>query len=145
MFMPYLNHIGIAVSDLESITRLFSLLGFDVHHVEPVPEQGVTTHFLPLPLAPSSLELLVPTDPQGSVSRFIQKRGPGIHHLSFTVGKGELQSMSSRLREAGYQLIYAEARAGAHQMQINFIHPSSSGGILIELMEPAEVGKTTLR
>jgi hypothetical protein len=67
----------------------------------------------------------------------MQKRGAGIHHLSFTVKKGELDSLLGKLRANGIRLIYDQPKAGAHQMRINFIHPASAGGMLIELMEKA--------
>ena len=141
--MITLNHIGIAVSQaphqLAELQKLFSLLGLKIDHTEPVPEQGVTTHFIPVPACggeTTSLELLEITDPVGTVAKFVDKRGPGVHHLSFLVGKGELDPLALKLRGAGYRLIYDAARDGAHQMRVNFIHPASAGGILIELMEP---------
>jgi methylmalonyl-CoA/ethylmalonyl-CoA epimerase len=131
-----LNHIGIAVADLPAIKKLFSLLNLEVNSKELVSEQGVMTHFLPLPLVQGYLELLEPVDEQGTVAQFIKKRGPGIHHLSFTVNPGELEPICARLKANGYRLIYDQPKDGAHGMKINFIHPSTSGGILIELMEP---------
>jgi methylmalonyl-CoA epimerase len=136
--MIRLNHIGIAVSDLPQLQKLFGLLGLEVNHTEPVPEQGVKTHFLPIQsdAAGSHLEFLEVLDPQGTVAQFIQKRGPGIHHLSFTVPGGELDAICRRLKDEGYRLIYEKPKAGAHNMRINFIHPASAGGMLIEIMEP---------
>jgi methylmalonyl-CoA/ethylmalonyl-CoA epimerase len=133
-----LNHIGIAVADLPAVKKLFGILGMQVAHTEPVPEQGVETHFLPFATEPSgsNLELLEPTDPEGTVAKFIQKRGAGIHHLSFRVARGELDPLCGRLRAEGYRLIYPSAQAGAHGMRVNFIHPASAGGMLIEVMEP---------
>ena len=131
----YLNHIGIAVSQLPELKKLFSILGLQTTHTEPVPDQGVVTHFLPLPREQTSLELLEVTDPQGTVAKFIQKRGPGIHHLSFEVPTGQLDALCTRLAKEGYKLIYEAPKAGAHQMRVNFIHPSTAGGILIEVME----------
>lgn len=130
-----LDHIGIAVGDLPELKKLFGILGFSVNHTEDVPEQGVKTHFLPLPKEQAHLELLETLDPQGAVAKFVQKRGPGIHHLSFRLNKGELTQVSERLLQEGYRLIYPKPTAGAHGMQINFIHPASAGGILIEIME----------
>lgn len=131
-----LNHIGIAVANLPEVRKLFGILGLAVTSTEKVPDQGVTTHFLPLPREQASLELLEVSDPEGTVAKFIQKRGPGIHHLSFTVGRGELAPVCAKLRDEGFKMIYDAPRAGAHSMRINFIHPASAGGILIELMEP---------
>lgn len=133
-----LNHIGIAVADLPGLKKLFGLLGLSIGHVESVPEQGVRAHFLKLPLEEGHLELLETTDPEGTVAKFIQKRGPGIHHLSFKLVRGELERVCDLLKNEGYRLIYPAPKAGAHQMRINFIHPASAGGMLIELMEPME-------
>jgi methylmalonyl-CoA epimerase len=132
-----LNHIGIAVADLPQVKKLFSILGFAVAGTENVPEQGVNTHFLPLPHQPAQLELLEVVDPQGTVAKFIEKRGPGIHHLSFTVARGELDPLCGKLKHEGFRLIYEAPKAGAHRMRINFVHPAAAGGMLIEIMEPA--------
>ncbi len=132
-----LNHIGVAVKDLPEMKKLFAVLGLSITGTEPVPEQGVTTHFLPLPKAAPSIELLEVTDPEGTVAQFIKKRGPGIHHLSFTVTKGELDTLCEKLVQSGYRMIYPSPKNGAHSMRINFIHPASAGGMLIEIMEPA--------
>src|SRR5688572_27004966 len=102
--MTTLNHIGIAVQDLPGMKKLFSLLNLQINHTEAVPEQGVMTHFVPLPSSETSLEFLEPVDQNGTVAQFIQKRGPGIHHLSFCVEKGELDPLCERLRAAGYRL-----------------------------------------
>lgn len=132
-----LDHIGIAVSDLPAMKRLFELLGVYITHSEPVPDQGVVTHFITLPAEAPHLEFLEPVDPNGVIAQFIKKRGAGIHHLSFRVPAGELSGLCQKLVGAGIRLVYPEPKAGAHQMRINFIHPASAGGLLIELMEPA--------
>lgn len=132
-----LDHIGVAVKDLPEMKRLFEILGLRVANTEPVPDQGVTTHFLPLPKETASIELLEVTDPEGTVAKFIAKKGPGIHHLSFGMKTGELDPLCAKLRAAGYRLTYDAPKMGAHSMRINFIHPASAGGILIEVMEPA--------
>jgi methylmalonyl-CoA/ethylmalonyl-CoA epimerase len=140
-----LNHIGIAVADLPGVKKLFSILGMETTHLEPVPEQGVRTHFLPFEVEgereagrASCLELLEVTDPEGTVAKFIQKRGAGIHHLSFRVAQGELDPLCAKLKAEGYKLTYDAPRPGAHHMRVNFIHPASAGGMLIEVMEPSE-------
>jgi methylmalonyl-CoA epimerase len=133
--MAILNHIGIAVSDRAKLEKLFELLGLAVNHREPVQEQGVVTHFLPLPHATTHLELLEATDPEGTIAKFIASRGPGIHHLSFEVKRGELDGLCARLSAGGYRLVYESPRGGAHGMRVNFIHPASAGGVLIEVME----------
>ncbi len=136
--MTRLNHIGIAVDQLPALKKFFSILGLEIKHTEAVPEQGVVTHFVPLPQSPNEptqLEFLEPTDPTGTVAQFLKKRGPGIHHLSFEVTQGSLDALCQTLRDSGFRLIYDQCRAGAHLMRINFVHPASAGGILIELME----------
>jgi methylmalonyl-CoA epimerase len=132
-----LNHIGIAVDALPAMRKLFSVLGLSISGTERVQEQGVKVHFIKLPLEPVQIELLEVEDPEGTVAKFIAKRGPGIHHLSFSLPKGGLQGISDRLRQEGFKLIYDEPKLGAHGMRINFIHPASAGGVLLELMEPS--------
>jgi methylmalonyl-CoA/ethylmalonyl-CoA epimerase len=140
MMKASLNHVGIAVANaggLQRLKKLFALLGLSIDSTEPVPEQGVVTHFLPLPREQAALELLEAIDPDGVVARFVQKKGPGVHHLSFSVPQGELDTLCGKLIAEGYRMTYPAPRMGAHQMRINFIHPASAEGILIELMEPA--------
>jgi methylmalonyl-CoA epimerase len=142
--MITLNHIGIAVKEEHQLLELLKLLGLPMDHQEKVEDQKVITSFVPLPQKQeqtftTSLELLKSTDEGGPIAQFIQKRGEGIHHLSFEVGSGELDPLLNRLKTAGYQLIYPEPRMGAHEMRVNFIHPKSTGGILIEVMEKLKV------
>ncbi|RYZ85167.1 MAG: methylmalonyl-CoA epimerase [Proteobacteria bacterium] len=133
-----LNHIGIAVQNRPEMERLFRLLGLVKTHEESVPSQGVNTHFYPLPVDGLAFELLEPVDPAGVIAKFMEKKGPGIHHLSLTVEKGGLDSLLSDLKQNGFTPLYPEPRPGAHQMRINFLHPKTTGGVLIELMEPAD-------
>ncbi|MFN7684704.1 MAG: methylmalonyl-CoA epimerase [Oligoflexia bacterium] len=132
----WLNHIGVAVQEPSGLTRTLELLGFNKTHIEPVPEQGVKTHFIPLSQATTQVELLEVTDPEGTVAKFLEKKGPGVHHLSFEVERGALDSLTAKLAAAGLQWIYPAPRPGAHGMRVNFIHPKSAGGVLIEVMEP---------
>jgi methylmalonyl-CoA/ethylmalonyl-CoA epimerase len=140
--MASLNHIGIAISHLPRIIHLFELLGLKLDHSEDVPEQGVRTHFIPLPQGSASnsatIELLEATDPEGTVAQILKKRGPGIHHLAFNMDPGYIERVSEKLRAEGYRLIYPEPKRGAHGAKINFIHPSTAEGLLIELMEGAK-------
>lgn len=131
-----LNHIGIATasgnSDLE---KLFRLLGIARGPSEAVPSQGVNVHFFNLQGTPPHLELLEVMDPNGSVAKFIEKRGAGIHHLSFSVESGHLDSLCDTLKKEGFKFTFEAPKNGAQNMRINFIHPSTAGGVLIELME----------
>lgn len=132
-----LNHIGIATeSGNHQLERLFSILGISKGVTEAVPEQGVRVHFFSPSGEAPHLELLEVQDPQGAVAKFIEKRGAGIHHLSFEVESGALDSLCGRLKGEGYRFTYESPRIGAQNMRINFIHPASAGGVLIELMEP---------
>ena len=135
-----LDHIGIAVADLSAITKLLRLLGLEIDHSESNEHQRVLTHFVPLSSAikeQPAIELLESSDPSGIIAQFVEKSGPGIHHLSFSVEKGQLDALCLELKAQGYRLIYDAPRHGARQMQINFIHPDSAGGVLVELMEPS--------
>jgi len=131
--MLKLQHIGIATDNLPQWQRLLALLSLPKTHSEAVKDQGVVTHFHPIATDQASLELLEVTDPEGTVAKFLAKRGPGIHHLAFEVGKGDLELLCAKLQAAGIKLLYETPRLGAHSKLINFIHPSSAGGVLIEL------------
>lgn len=131
-----LNHIGIATETGNTqLRRLFELLGIKQGSSELVEEQGVEVHFFNLAGEPPHLELLEVRDPEGTVSQFIQKRGPGIHHLSFQVESGKLDSLIASLKNEGYRFTFEQPKMGAQNMRINFIHPATAGGVLIELME----------
>ena len=134
----HLNHIGIATATGNTqLTKLFQLLGITRGITEAVPEQGVDVHFFNLEGVPPHLELLEVADPEGTVAKFIQKRGPGIHHISFSVGAGELDALCAKLTAEGFKFTYPSPKKGAQNMRINFIHPATSGGVLVELMEKA--------
>jgi methylmalonyl-CoA epimerase len=127
-----IDHLGIAVADLEAARDVFTrLLGFRVTEEEAVPDQKVRV--LKLDAGGSELELLESTDPQGPIGRFIASRGPGIHHVTLRV-----ENLAATLKEieaAGVELIDREPRVGAGGKKIAFLHPKSTAGILIELCE----------
>jgi methylmalonyl-CoA/ethylmalonyl-CoA epimerase len=131
-----LNHIGIATATGNTqLEKLFRILGITRGISEPVAEQGVNVHFFNLEGTPPHLELLEVQDPEGTVAGFIKKRGAGIHHLSFLVETGKLDELCARLKTEGYKFTYEQPKKGAQNMRINFIHPTTAGGVLIELME----------
>lgn len=132
-----LDHIGIAVENPEALKNLLNLLGIQYSKSETVAEQGVQVHFHSFPKTSESVhvELLEAQDPQGSIAQFIKKRGTGVHHLSFELQQGTLDATCAMLQSKGYRLVYPQAKLGAQNMRINFIHPSSASGVLIELME----------
>jgi methylmalonyl-CoA epimerase len=130
--MKKLNHIGIAVKDLDAAAKLFSrLFGTEVSGREEVAEQKVRLAFLRLPDV--SLELTEPTSPDSPISRFLEKRGDGIHHLSFEVD--DIVRELQRLKDEGFTLIDERPRVGAGGHLVAFLHPKSSNGVLIEICQ----------
>jgi len=127
-----IDHIGIAVKDLDRALRFYrDQLGLELKEIEEVDEQKVKVAFVPV--SESNLELLEPTDSSGPVGKFLAKKGEGFHHISFRVS--DLEGKLKQLQEQGVELIDTEPRYGAGGAKIAFIHPRSTGGILIELCE----------
>lgn len=127
-----ISHIAIAVEDLEAAKKAFeTLVGNRVEVVEEVPDQKVRVGMLPV--GESRLELAGPTDPSSTIAKFIQRHGEGIHHVCFEVT--DIKAELSRLKAAGFQLIDHEPRRGADGHLIAFIHPRTTGGVLVELSE----------
>ena len=127
-----LDHVGIAVHSLDESLPLFeSITGGKGYGRERVEAQGVEVVFLGE--GHGRLELLAPTRDDSAVAKFLARRGPGMHHLCYRVGSvaGEL----ARYREAGAQLIDEAPRAGAAGHLVAFVHPKSTGGVLVELLE----------
>jgi len=125
----HIEHIGIAVNSLEeSIPFYENLLGTNCYAIEEVQDQKVRTAFFMV--GQTKIELLESTDPEGPIGKFIEKKGAGIHHIAFAV-----ENADDALKEAeasGIQLIDKQSRKGAENMNIGFIHPKSTQGILIE-------------
>lgn len=128
---PVLDHLGIAVADLEQSLEFYRRLGFEVASREDVPQEGVRAAMLPL--ADSRLELLAPTRADSAIARFLAHRGPGLHHVALRVHK--LAEVVARLRQAGVRLAQDQIQTGAGGHAYIFLHPSSAGGVLIELVE----------
>lgn len=127
------DHAAIATNDPAKLKHVLSIIGLSDEGQEDVPSQGVKTHFLKPEKSGAMVEILEVTDPQGTVAKYIQKKGPGIHHLSFLVTN--LDAASEALRAQSVRLIYETAKPGAHHTRVNFIHPEATGGILIEISE----------
>ena len=127
-----INHLGIASATLdEAMGRMGRLFGMESDHVEEVPDQKVRTAFFPV--GPSTLEYLEATDPAGPVARFLEKKGPGIHHVAFEVD--DVDAAVAELLAKGVRMIDQAPRAGAHGCRIAFIHPAETGGVLMELCQ----------
>lgn len=128
-----LDHIGLAVESLGEALALYrDLLGLELLYEEFVESDGVRVAVLDL--GRGHLELLEPTGPDTPVGRFLAKRGPGIHHLALRVKS--CATALSTARAAGYRLLDETPRPGAGGKQIAFIHPRSTGGVLLELCQP---------
>lgn len=128
----HIEHIGIAVTDLETSIGLFEkILGQKCYNIEEVTDQKVKTAFFKV--GDTKIELLQSTDPEGPIGKFIEKKGEGIHHIAFAV-KG-IENTMKNVSEAGIKLIDAQPRKGAEGLDIAFLHPKSTNGVLIELCE----------
>ena len=129
-----LNHVGIAVRSIDAQRPFYEeTLGAAFEGTEDVPSQKVRVAFFRV--GDVRLELLEPTDPESPVTKFLEKRGEGLHHLAFTVD--DIQARIDELNASGLRMIDQAPRHGAHNMQIAFVHPKSSFGVLTELCEPA--------
>lgn len=128
-----LDHIGIAVSSLEEGTAFYRALGLEVTGTDEVPEQGVKVAFLPV--GDGRLELLEPTGPESPIAKHLEKRGPGLHHVCLHVH--DIRAAMARLAGSGYRLLSEEPQVGAHGCLVCFVHPKSTGGVLLELSQPA--------
>jgi methylmalonyl-CoA/ethylmalonyl-CoA epimerase len=130
-----IDHIGIATRNIDDAGTFWrEALGMEVCSSEEVADQGVRVSMLPA--GESRIELLEPTDDDSPVARFLEKRGPGIHHIALRVDN--IHAALDQLRASGARLIDETPRTGAGGCLIAFIHPSASGGVLVELVEHAE-------
>ncbi|MBL0065276.1 MAG: methylmalonyl-CoA epimerase [Bacteroidetes bacterium] len=127
-----IEHLGIAVNDMENANKLFSaLLGVPNYKTETVESEKVSTSFFKV--GESKVELLKATDPESPIAKFIAKKGEGIHHVAFEVD--DIHSMMTELRNQGFQLLSDEPKKGADNKLICFLHPKSTNGVLVELCQ----------
>ncbi|MBP7867836.1 MAG: methylmalonyl-CoA epimerase [Acidobacteria bacterium] len=126
------DHIGIAVSSLESVVTFYKdTLGLPLHGFEEVPEQKVRVAMFPV--GDANLEFLEPTSPESPIAKFIEKKGQGIHHVALHVE--DLTAKLEDLKSRGVRLIDEKPREGAGGKKIAFVHPAATGGILLELCQ----------
>jgi len=125
------DHIGIAVKDLNAALEFYRALGFDAAGTETVEEQKVKVAFLPC--GDSELELLESTSPDGPIAAFIEKKGEGIQHIAIRVEN--IEEAIAEMQEKGFRMIDKAPRYGAGGARIAFMHPKSTGGVLLELSE----------
>lgn len=130
-----IDHIAIVVEDIESTLGFWrDALGLELAHIEDVPEQKSEVAFLAV--GESEVELVRPTTEDSGVAKYLQKRGPGMHHICFEVD--DIEGALRQLKARGMRLINETPVAGAGGKQIAFIHPQSTSGVLVELYQPAD-------
>ena len=138
-----IDHVGIAVADLdEAIAFWERVFGMRCVHVETNEEQGVREAMLTVgpTTAGGCVQLLAPLRPESPIARFLDRSGPGVQQVAYTVD--DLDAACATLRTRGVRLLYDAPRTGTAGSRINFVHPKDAGGVLVELVEPA-VGQTT--
>ena len=130
-----IDHVGVAVHDFDEAVRYYAeVFGMTVAHEEINEEQGVREAMLSVGDSGSSIQLLAPLSDASPIAKFLQQRGPGIQQLAYRVR--DIEAVSATLRERGAQLLYDVPKRGTGGSRVNFIHPKSAGGVLVELVEP---------
>jgi methylmalonyl-CoA/ethylmalonyl-CoA epimerase len=133
-----IDHVGVAVSDLdEAIDFYQNTFGMACVHVEENLEQGVREAMLRVGPSPEGgcVQLLAPLRPDSPIGKFLERSGPGVQQVAYTVA--DIDATSAALRERGVRLLYDAPRRGTAGSRINFVHPKDAGGVLVELVEPA--------
>jgi methylmalonyl-CoA/ethylmalonyl-CoA epimerase len=130
--MKKIEHIGIAVKNIENATKIYtSLLGSSPYKMEEVKSEGVKTSFFKT--GDSKIELLEATNPDSPIAKFIEKRGEGIHHIAFAVD--DIESEIARLKKEGFIVLNETPKKGADNKLVAFLHPRSTAGVLVELCQ----------
>ncbi|MFD2825067.1 methylmalonyl-CoA epimerase [Leeuwenhoekiella polynyae] len=130
--MKKIEHIGIAVKSLKDSNLMYEkLLGVKPYKVEEVPSEGVNTSFFKM--GESKIELLEATADTSAIAKFLEKRGPGVHHIAYAVE--DIKRELKRLKSEGFELINDEPKKGADDKWVAFLHPKSTDGVLIELCQ----------
>lgn len=130
-----IDHVGVAVDDLDRALHLYAeVLGMEVVHRETIAEQGVEAVLLDV--GENHVELLSPLGPDTPVGRFLAKKGPGLHHVAYQVA--DIEAVLAALKAAGTRLIDEAPRVGIRNSRVAFVHPASTGGVLTEIVQPAE-------
>lgn len=124
-----IDHVGIAVHSIDEARAAYEALGLHVEHVEVVEQEGVRVAMIPC--GESRIELLEPTRPDSPIAKFLEKRGPGMHHLCLR--SDDVRADDVRGRAAGLAMLRPEPTRGAGGCWVQFVHPKSTGGVLLEL------------
>jgi methylmalonyl-CoA/ethylmalonyl-CoA epimerase len=132
-----IDHVGIAVPDLDAAIAFYrETFGVLSVHEEVNEEQGVREAMLAVGDGETAIQLLAPLTPESTIAKFLDRSGPGMQQLAYTVE--DVDAACAVLRAKGVQLLYAEPRHGTGGSRVNFIHPKDAGGVLVELVEPAD-------
>ena len=130
-----IDHVGVAVDDLDGALRLYEgTFGMPVAHRETVEEQGVEAVLLDV--GSTHVELLSPLGPDTPVGKFLDRKGPGLHHVAYRVD--DIDAALASLRDEGVELIDSEPRTGIRNSRVAFVHPKATGSVLTEIVQPAE-------
>ncbi|MFI7282384.1 methylmalonyl-CoA epimerase [Micromonospora chersina] len=136
-----IDHVGIAVADLDAAIDFYErTFGMRCVHTETNEEQGVREAMLAVgPTAEGGcVQLLAPLSPSSTIARFLDRNGPGVQQVAYTVA--DIDAACAALRERGVRLLYEKPKRGTADSRINFVHPKDAGGVLVELVEPAATG-----
>ncbi|MFX0591942.1 methylmalonyl-CoA epimerase [Melissospora conviva] len=133
-----IDHVGVAVADLDAAIEFYErVFGMRCVHTETNTEQGVREAMLSVGPTPAGgcVQLLAPLSPESTIAKFLDRNGPGVQQVAYTVA--DIEVASAKLRERGMRLLYDAPRRGTANSRINFVHPRDAGGVLVELVEPA--------
>ena len=129
-----IDHIGVATDDLDGAIALYEgTMGMPVSHRETVESQGVEAVLLDV--GEGHVELLRPLGPETPVGKYLERKGPGLHHVAYAVD--DIEGVLGKLKESGIDLIDSEPRIGIRDSRVAFVHPRSTGGVLTEIVQPA--------
>jgi methylmalonyl-CoA/ethylmalonyl-CoA epimerase len=129
-----IDHVGIAVPDLDAAIEFYQrVFGMRCVHVEENAEQGVREAMLAIGDGPDRVQLLAPLSPESTIAKFLDRNGPGVQQVAYTVA--DVEAAGAALRERGMRLLYDKPRRGTGGSRINFVHPKDAGGVLVELVE----------
>ncbi len=131
MLLKKVNHIGVAVKSIEAALPFYKALGADVNHIEEVPSQKVKTAFIQI--GETTIELVEATSPDSPIAKYLEKNREGLHHICYEVE--DINKCLEELKKAEVPLIDNEAKVGAHNMLVAFIHPKGNNGVLTELAQ----------
>lgn len=130
--ISHIDHIAIVVHSINEVRPFYEdALGLKISNIEEMKDRGIKTAFISVGL--TKIELIEPMHSSSEVSKFLEKRGPGLHHVAFKTA--DINALENQLSQNNARLIYDAPQKGAHETLVNFIHPKSSGGALLEIVE----------